>query len=396
MYMISLIDRVILLAMGYLIIGSGGIKEQQVVYMLLGGILMCITYITHDLRQSRLESFLYYLMMVITFFVTGFTPFIPMVLYAFIYKYYDNKRDIRYFMAFTVAIMLCDFYDIYHHQKLYGILKISVVNFQAIDYILFLLFLVLSVDMAFKSKSNKILSKSMKRFRDDSWEMTYLLEEKNKSLRNHQDKEVRIAVLSERNRIAREIHDNVGHLLSRSILQVGAIMAVSKDNQVKKLLTPVRDTLDEAMNSVRESVHDLHKESFDIDKAARAILGDLGNFRVEFACDISMDADKDIKYAFLTILKEAVNNIVKYCDGDEVHVYMRELEEYYQMVIEDNGMEIRKKQYHADAQREYGTGIGLINMQDRVKLMNGLIHFSYENGFRIFISVPKILYHHPN
>lgn len=36
--------------------------------------------------------------------------------------------------------------------------------------------------------------------------------------------EIRIATLSERNRIAREIHDNVGHMLSRAILQLGAIM----------------------------------------------------------------------------------------------------------------------------------------------------------------------------
>ena len=44
-----------------------------------------------------------------------------------------------------------------------------------------------------------------------------ILSEKNKNLLIQQEQEVRIATLNERNRIAREIHDNVGHLLSSAL-----------------------------------------------------------------------------------------------------------------------------------------------------------------------------------
>lgn len=72
---------------------------------------------------------------------------------------------------------------------------------------------------------------------------------------------MRLATLNERNRIAREIHDNVGHLLSRSLLQVGALQVVNRDETVRQGLDTMRDTLSGAMDSIRRSVHDLHDES---------------------------------------------------------------------------------------------------------------------------------------
>jgi signal transduction histidine kinase len=53
---------------------------------------------------------------------------------------------------------------------------------------------------------------------EETWTVVELEMEK-------QDYEIYLATLRERNRIAREIHDNVGHMLSRSILQIGALKA---------------------------------------------------------------------------------------------------------------------------------------------------------------------------
>lgn len=78
--------------------------------------------------------------------------------------------------------------------------------------------------------------------------------------------EIRIATLSERNRIAREIHDNVGHMLSRAILQLGAIMTVYRKDTIYDNLVPIKYSLDTAMNNIRESVHDLHKDGLMLKK----------------------------------------------------------------------------------------------------------------------------------
>ena len=66
-----------------------------------------------------------------------------------------------------------------------------------------------------------IYNKQLHRTRDDSIELEEMLKSKNKALLLEQDQQVHLATLAERNRIARDIHDNVGHLLSRAILLLG-------------------------------------------------------------------------------------------------------------------------------------------------------------------------------
>ena len=61
---------------------------------------------------------------------------------------------------------------------------------------------------------------------DSGEEKALLLSEKNKALAEKQNSEIYAATLRERNRIAREIHDNVGHVLSRTILLTGAARAL--------------------------------------------------------------------------------------------------------------------------------------------------------------------------
>ncbi|MEG0759740.1 MAG: histidine kinase, partial [Raoultibacter sp.] len=100
---------------------------------------------------------------------------------------------------------------------------------------------------------------------DDLRETSISLEEKNRDLLDKQDYEVTLATLNERGRIAREIHDNVGHLLTRSVLQVEALQVVHADDPViKDELFQVGITLHEALDTVRKSVHDLHDDSFDL------------------------------------------------------------------------------------------------------------------------------------
>lgn len=86
-----------------------------------------------------------------------------------------------------------------------------------------LLGMVLGGILWFRSSSYEELSQTYKKARDDSFEYTLLLKEKNKTLIEKQNYEIYAATLKERNRIAREIHDHVGHMLSRAILMTGAM-----------------------------------------------------------------------------------------------------------------------------------------------------------------------------
>ena len=81
------------------------------------------------------------------------------------------------------------------------------------------------------------------KYRDDSVEASLYLKEKHNALLAQQDYELHVATLTERNRIAREIHDNVGHLLTSSILQTGALQVINKDQLLDSPLQNLSDTL---------------------------------------------------------------------------------------------------------------------------------------------------------
>lgn len=231
-------------------------------------------------------------------------------------------------------------------------------------------------DCLYKAEKNLI------QLRDSSAEAEILLTEKNKQIMEHQDSEVYMAALKERNRIAREIHDNVGHLLTRSILQVGALSVISRDDTQKEALNSLKDTLNTAMTNIRQSVHDLHDESVDLKLSlADCLKGLETNFTVAADLDISEKVPRTVKICIIGVVKEAVSNIIKHSNGSRVWVSVREHPAFYQAVIKDDGI---------CPETINENGIGLINMRDRASAVGGIASFSAEkSGFKVFLSIPK-------
>lgn len=220
----------------------------------------------------------------------------------------------------------------------------------------------------------------IRRIKDDSEERTLLLAEKNKALQEKQNYEIYAATLRERNRIAREIHDNVGHLLSRTILLTGAAKTVNQDKNMESLLEGLDTSLNSAMNSIRSSVHNLHDESETLREITEGIIKDFENCTMEY--DMSEIIPNKIKYCFAAIIKEALSNVIKHSNATAVKIVLREHPALYQLCIEDNGKGYSEKE--ADSK-----GIGLKNMQERVTSLGGTLQINGKNGFRIFAVIPK-------
>lgn len=216
--------------------------------------------------------------------------------------------------------------------------------------------------------------------RDNTKEMSIQLEKRNKELLEKQDFEINLATANERNRIARDIHDNVGHLLSRSILQIGALLSVNKDETTKESLKIIKDTLSEAMNSIRESVHNLHEESIDLQSEIYKLIDNFEFCPVKFDYNAETNPGKNIKYCFIAVSKEALANIIKHSNATEALVSVREHPALYQLVIRDNGSNFRS---------DNKDGIGIKNITDRVSALGGNVNITTDRGFRIFISIPK-------
>lgn len=238
--------------------------------------------------------------------------------------------------------------------------------------------------------NNKKLNLTYIKSRDDSEEKNRLLAEKNTSLIKEQDREIYVATLKERNRIAREIHDNVGHTLTRSILQMGALLTIYKDEPIHGQLEMVKESLDDAMNNIRSSVHDLHDESVDLKQSIEEIAGALEEgFRCKIDYDISPDLDRKYKYAIIGIVKEAVANIIKYSKNDRVEIKLDEHPAMIQLIIRDYSKNGKTNSKDKEEYYPASGGIGLRNMRDRVLALGGNISITKNEEFRVFVSFPK-------
>ncbi|RDY31402.1 two-component sensor histidine kinase [Lachnotalea glycerini] len=225
------------------------------------------------------------------------------------------------------------------------------------------------------------LNYEYKRLRDTSQELNLYLSKKNKMLIENQDYEIHLATLKERNRIAREIHDNVGHMLSRSLLQVGALMTIYKEEVISSNLLLLKETLNDAMNSIRESVHGLHDDSIDLYSNISSMIQKFAEYKINLDYDMSDDAPINIKYCFIMVIKEGLSNVAKHSNADRIDIIVREHPVFYQFLLQDNGRNGNRK--------ISDSGIGLENMRARVMNLNGTITIDNQEGFKIFITIPK-------
>lgn len=275
-----------------------------------------------------------------------------------------------------------------------------------------ILFFIVAFFLQLRTESEEKLRQDFMKLRDDSTEKNILLEEKNHMLVEKQNYEIYTATLKERNRIAREIHDNVGHLLSRSILITGAAKAVSSSEAVSPLLDSLDISLNQAMTSIRTSVHDLHDESVNLRESVEGLISEFQFCPVSLDYDMGLEIPREVKYCFISIVKEALSNMARHSNATSAYVVMREHPALYQLCIEDNG-KIPESSCISQSFSENRTsdsffgnprhpqntgwydfstqnrGMGLSNIHDRLAPLHGTVQITTDHGFRIFITIPK-------
>lgn len=350
----DILDKIILFACcfaGYMLWA----KESVSVVPVLAAVI--ISSLLSYLDQEKTHAVLMAAAAVWSLFLPGLTLFLPLICYDLLCSKY------QLFCLFAIL----PFFSLWRGAAL----PVSV---------LITVFMLISGYLKYFAVKQTGLENDYNEMRDTTKEAALQLKQQNHDLMEKQDYEVNIATLNERNRIAREIHDNVGHLLSSSILQVGALLAVNKDAAVRENLLTIKGTLDEAMNAIRTSVHDLYDESIDLYVQIYELVKKFTFCKLDFTFEMENDPDKKLKYAFIAIVKESLLNIVKHSDATLAAVKFREHPAFYQLIISDNGS---VKQYDME------NGIGLKNITERINALGGNINISISNGFHIFISVPK-------
>jgi len=230
---------------------------------------------------------------------------------------------------------------------------------------------------------------SEERARSEVEKLVGELELANQNLREYSVKVEELAITKERNRMAREIHDGLGHYLTTIYMQIQAALAVMKTDPQKtsESMNTALLLTQEALVDVRRSVAALREipgESVALQSEIRKVLN--GCESVGIQADLQVTGAPRIlspqtRLTIFRAIQEGVNNTCKHAHAKHMSVMLDySNRSSVRLLIADDGI----------GSDDLDGGFGLLGMKERVHLLKGdvTVRTSPGNGFLLEISIP--------
>lgn len=371
-----LFDKSIVLACCIAAAMGLAVDARLVTAFCLGVIATSLAEVAQGERTRRVSEAGSYAYIIAAVFVPPFVPFAPLALY-------DIARRVRREHAW-IALSI---------GSVFTFALVADLRADELTARTLLLTTILSVAATLLSLRTAQLEREqqrMRRIRDELQERALALEARNRDLADRQDYEVELATLAERARIAREIHDNVGHQLTRASLQAEALRVVHADEPgVAADFADVKRTVDEALQLVRTSVHALNDNAVDLSvQLERIVEGARSDGGPQIELEVMTEhVPANVANCFAAVLREALSNTIRHACAQTVTVRCMEHPSFYQLIVTDDGVDEAQASGHGAAQ-----GMGLASMRERVEALGGTFTAGPRagaGGWRVFATVPK-------
>lgn len=229
------------------------------------------------------------------------------------------------------------------------------------------------------------LERELHALQDDLQDKVIDLREKNRELEDARAYESHAAALAERTRIAREIHDSVGHQLTRLVLEMEALKVMHRDDPAAvEELGELSDGLGEALTSMRTSVHALEDSALDVGVELNRLAGQSGIAHVDVDCGLEGAPPAEVSRCLVAVTREALTNAARHAHAAHATVHVTGLPGIWQLRVENDG------DVPADVTGLEGRGMGLRGMRERVEGLGGtLLVKSDGRRFSVFASIPR-------
>lgn len=213
------------------------------------------------------------------------------------------------------------------------------------------------------------------------------LQKANLQLEKYAEEKEQMVATRERNRLAREIHDTLGHALTGIITGTEAsiaLMDVAPD-MAKEQLKVITEVARQGITDVRRSVKALRPdalEKYDLEKAILSIVEDMrqvSNIAIDYQCHTSLHCfNNDEEEILYRIVQESITNAIRH--GHATAIWIDISRKYNTLIvrIKDNGCGC------ADIKK----GFGLNHMEERLELLQGTLLYNGEDGFTIEAQIP--------
>ncbi|SFX20849.1 two-component system, NarL family, sensor histidine kinase DesK [Thermoactinomyces sp. DSM 45891] len=203
-----------------------------------------------------------------------------------------------------------------------------------------------------------------------------------------QEQIVEMGKNEERQRIARDLHDTLGHTLSLITLkgQLAEKLIRKDPSRAEQETRDIQITARSALKQVRELVSDLNfaKWNDEVDRSRQI----LGAAEIQFTSQGGgVTLTPFVENILAMCLRELVTNVVKHSKATTCHLHSGEEEGYFFLCVRDNGIGFSSEKQKAESH-------GLIGMRQRLSLVEGtlLIH-SNNKGTMITVQIPKVIKH---
>jgi two-component system, NarL family, sensor histidine kinase DesK len=189
----------------------------------------------------------------------------------------------------------------------------------------------------------------------------------------------RLATIAERERIARDLHDVLGHTLSMIALKSELANKLLEHNplKAKQEMQEVERISREALSEVRSAVTGYRSKGLTAEIAhAKLALESAG---VSFAYNTTVTQLSSLQESTLSlVIREAVTNIIRHAKATRCAILLAESESELRLEVADNGQGLQDEE-----------GSGLSGMRERVQALGGNLSLESSHGVRLRVSLPK-------
>ena len=210
----------------------------------------------------------------------------------------------------------------------------------------------------------------------------------NRELNSYLALSEKIAEDRERKRIAREIHDTLGHALTGISAGIDAVkVLVDIDtNRAKEQLNNVSVVVRDGIRDVRGSLNKMRPGALENNTLKEALIKIIREYEAISNLEIhlryewdNIDLDIAKEDIVFRVIQESITNSVRHGHAKTIWIELLE-EESYVMTIQDDGVGFDELHY----------GYGLKQMQERLMIIGGSVRFENRDGFYTYIEIPKI------
>lgn len=210
-------------------------------------------------------------------------------------------------------------------------------------------------------------------------------------LREKNQRMEEVQLMRERNRIAREIHDTLGHTLTGAIIQLEAAkkMVPVDPEQATAIIERTQETTREGFADVKRAIHALRPMMIEESNLQDALNGLAERVQTECGVVVNLEMDQALvleegcKVALYRMTQEGITNSLRHGEASIIRIDIRQKQNSIRLVMEDNGLGCD----------HIVEGYGLKGIRDRVRQFDGqmTIKSTPENGFMIMICIPQLI-----